>query len=292
MLVSMTGYGKGIYESDGKSVCVELKSVNHRFLDLAIKIPRAYNALEDSVRNTIKSMLNRGRVDVYISITEVEDRPLSIRVNNGAIKTYLDSANEIANTYNIENDIKVSDLFKMKDVFIDADQEEDLDKISNTINTALNIAIENLIKMRKVEGEKIKANIIKKLDTMKNSVMAIEEYAPKQVEQFREKLRERVEECLNEVPIDEAKLLNEVIFYADKVAVDEEFTRLYAHIEHFKEIMESDTAVGRSLDFIVQEMNREANTIGSKCSDLSVANHVLTLKTEIEKLREQIQNIE
>lgn len=291
-MLSMSGYGKGVAESNDKSVTIELKSVNHRFLDLSIKMPRAFNCLEEKIRGILKDRLARGHVDVFVNVNDLAGGDLSVQLNKKAIAEYLAYAKEIEDEFDIENDIEVSDLFKLKDVFTDVEITPDIDAIWTLIERALNEAIDNLITMRKTEGDKIEQNILEKLNNIKTSVEAIEEYAPRQVDEFRTKLTQRVTEILGEVPVDETKLLNEVIFYADKVAVDEEFVRLYAHINHFKEMMASEQSVGRSFDFIVQEMNREANTIGSKCSDLSVANNVLSMKTEIEKLREQIQNIE
>ncbi len=291
-MLSMSGYGKGVAELDGRVVSIELKSVNHRFLDLAIKMPRVFNCLEERVRTQLKSRVARGRVDVYIGISESEESALSVKLNKPAIEGFLQLAKDISTDYGVVNDIKVSDLFKMKDVFIDIDVTPDAEVIWLLIQSALNIAISNLVTMRKSEGERICANINQKLDNINASVVEIEKYAPMQIDAYKTKLLARVTEALNDVAVDEAKLLNEVVFYADKVSTDEEFVRLYAHIDHFREIMKEDTAFGRSLDFIIQEMNREANTIGSKCSDLSVSNHVLSMKTEIEKLREQIQNIE
>ena len=291
-MLSMSGYGKGVCELDGRVVSIELKSVNHRFLDLAIKMPRVFNCLEERVRSQLKASITRGRVDVYIGISESEESGLAVKLNKSAVEGYLKFAESLSADYGVINDIKASDIFKMKDVFIDVDITPDSEVIWGLIENALKIAITNLLSMRKSEGERINTNINQKLDNMYSSVVAIEEYAPKQIEEYKAKLLARVSDALKDVTVDESKLMNEVIFFADKVSTDEEFVRLYAHIDHFREIMKGDTAFGRSLDFIIQEMNREANTIGSKCSDLSVSNHVLNLKTEIEKLREQIQNIE
>ncbi len=291
-MLSMSGYGKGVAEDKSTVVSIELKSVNHRFLDLAIKMPRSFNCLEERVRLMLKSSLTRGRVDVFIFISQSEGSSLEFKLNQTAVEGYLNFASDLSSKYGIDNDIKVSDIFKLKDVFIDVDITPNSDEIWKLVESALSHAINDLIIMRANEGSRIQANINQKLDNIFTSVAAIEEYAPKQIEEYKIKLLARVAEALQNVAVDESKLMNEVVFYADKVSTDEEFVRLYAHIDHFREIMKGEIAFGRSLDFIIQEMNREANTIGSKCSDLSVANHVLNMKTEIEKLREQIQNIE
>lgn len=291
-MLSMSGYGKGVAELDGRVVSIELKSVNHRFLDLAIKMPRAFNCLEERVKSLLKGSITRGRVDVYIGISDGDESALAVKLNKSAIEGYLHFARSLSADYGIENSLNVSDIFKLKDVFIDIDVTPDTEVIWGLIESALTTAVSGLVDMRRAEGDRIQVNINQKLDNMYTSVVAIEEYAPKQIEEYRAKLLAKVTEALQNVAVDEARLMNEIVFYADKVSTDEEFVRLYAHIDHFREIMREKTAFGRSLDFIIQEMNRESNTIGSKCSDLSVSNHVLNLKTEIEKLREQIQNIE
>lgn len=291
-MYSMTGYGKGEAEENGVKISVEVKSVNHRFLDLGIKLPRLLISFEDSVRNQIKGKIARGHLDVFINYKDTNDELNNISYNKILTDKYIKIAGEIADNYNIPNDISVSNLFGMKNVIEEDDSELDSELLQKLISTALDIALDNLIVMRTNEGAKIEANLMEKLDLLQDVATKIEEYAPMQVQTYREKLRARVQDALGDLQIDETKLMNEIVFYADKVATDEEFTRLKAHIVHFKEIAEKGGAIGRSLDFITQELNREANTIGSKCSDLSVSNYVLTLKTEIEKIREQIQNIE
>ncbi len=286
-MFSMTGYGKGEAEQDNLKIAVEIKSVNHRFLDLGIKLPRLLLSFEDSVRNHIKS-----RMDIFVNYKNTLCEQENITCNDTLVERYLQIAQNISQKYNIENNINVSNLFDMKGVIEEDETTLDVDLTQKLIIQALDIALDNLIAMRATEGKKIEENLLAKLDILTEVVGKIEEYAPIQVETYREKLRSRVQDALGDFQIDENKLMNEIVFYADKVATDEEFTRLKAHIAHFKEIAKTAGAIGRSLDFITQEMNRESNTIGSKCSDLSVSNYVLTLKTEIEKIREQVQNIE
>ncbi len=291
-MFSMTGYGKGEAEQDNLKIAVEIKSVNHRFLDLGIKLPRLLLSFEDSVRNHIKSCIARGHLDIFVNYKNTLCEQENITCNDTLVERYLQIAQNISQKYNIENNINVSNLFDMKGVIEEDETTLDVDLTQKLIIQALDIALDNLIAMRATEGKKIEENLLAKLDILTEVVGKIEEYAPIQVETYREKLRSRVQDALGDFQIDENKLMNEIVFYADKVATDEEFTRLKAHIAHFKEIAKTAGAIGRSLDFITQEMNRESNTIGSKCSDLSVSNYVLTLKTEIEKIREQVQNIE
>lgn len=291
-MFSMTGYGKGEAEENNFKIVVEVKSVNHRFLDLGIKLPRLLISFEDSIRNHIKSRIARGHLDVFVSYQDLTGEKENITYNQSLATKYLDIAKNIADTYKIENDVKVSNLFNFKGIIEEDEDTFDIELTNKLIAKALDIALDNLVVMRKNEGDKIEKNLLEKLDILQDVVSKIQQYAPVQVESYRQKLRERVGEALGDMQIDESKLMNEIVFYADKVATDEEFIRLNAHILHFREIAQTKGAIGRSLDFITQEMNRESNTIGSKCSDISVSNYVLTLKTEIEKIREQIQNIE
>ncbi len=291
-MLSMTGYGKGEVEENNLKIVVEIKSVNHRFLDLGIKLPRLLISFEDSIRNHIKNRIARGHLDIFVNYQNLTGEQDNITFNDSLVAKYLGIAQDISNKYNIENNVNVSNLFELKGIIEEDESTIDNDLTQKLIINALDIALGNLVAMRSVEGNKIENNLLEKLDILTEVVAKIQEYAPIQVKNYRDKLRNRVQEALGDVQIDENKLMNEIVFYADKVATDEEFTRLNAHIAHFKEITQNKGAIGRSLDFITQEMNRESNTIGSKCSDLSVSNYVLTLKTEIEKIREQIQNIE
>ena len=237
-------------------------------------------------------LFRSGHLDIFVNYQNLTGEQDNITFNDSLVAKYLGIAQDISNKYNIENNVNVSNLFELKGIIEEDESTIDNDLTQKLIINALDIALDNLIAMRAVEGSKIENNLLEKLDILTNVVAKIQEYAPVQVKNYRDKLRSRVQEALGDMQIDENKLMNEIVFYADKVATDEEFTRLNAHIAHFKEITQNKGAIGRSLDFITQEMNRESNTIGSKCSDLSVSNYVLTLKTEIEKIREQIQNIE
>ncbi len=231
-------------------------------------------------------------MDIFVNYQNLTGEQDNIAYNDSLVAKYLEIANNISGKYNIQNNVNVSDLFGLKGIIEEDESSIDSELTQKLIIKAVDIALDNLIIMRQTEGNKIEKNLLEKLDILTEVVAKIQEYAPVQVANYKDKLRSRVQEALGDIQIDENKLMNEIVFYADKVATDEEFTRLNAHIAHFKEITKNQGAIGRSLDFITQEMNRESNTIGSKCSDLSVSNYVLTLKTEIEKIREQIQNIE
>lgn len=291
-MYSMTGYGKGEAEQNNIKIAVEVKSVNHRFLDLGIKLPRLLISFEDGIRNHIKSRIARGHIDVFVSYKCGENEASEVTYNANLVQKYIDMANEISKKYHVKNDFAISNLFAIKDIVSEDETTIDNELVQSLIIKALDEALDKLVVMRGNEGAKIQKDLFEKLDILQSVVAKIQEYAPLQVSNYRDKLRARVQEGLGDLQIDEMKLMNEIVFYADKVATDEEFTRLNAHIAHFREIATKDGAIGRSLDFITQEMNRESNTIGSKCSDLAVSNYVLTLKTEIEKIREQIQNIE
>lgn len=291
-MYSMTGYGSGISEENGRKITVEIKAVNHRFLDLSVKLPKILNKEEEFVRSTLKERLCRGHLDIYINYQSSTDSDYEISPNAPLIAKYLKAATDISSEFGINNDLTVSKLFEIKDILVYEETEPETGALHSLLSTALNNAIDSLIAMRENEGAKITADLNDKLNNIEKVVAIIKEYAPQQIENYRVDLLKRVKDVLGDVAVNEEKLMNEVVFYADKVAVDEEFTRLFAHIAHFREIVASKGAVGRQLDFIVQEMNREANTIGSKCNDIKIANHVVSLKTDIEKVREQAQNIE
>ena len=289
---SMTGYGKGVYEDGQVRLSVELKVVNHRFLDIAIKSPKQFNFAEDALRKTIKGGLVRGHVDVYVNFEDNREVKNEVSADYALANQYYELSKGIAEKTGLENNVGVYELLKMPDVVtikvVDIEEEE----LLKALQSACLQAIENLDKMRIKEGEAMKADVLAKTAEVEKLVEQIAVLAPGMTAVHREKVRERVQEYLAGVAIDEEKFVNEMAFYADKVAVDEELTRLASHIAHLRSIVEKGGAIGKQLDFVVQEMNREANTTGSKCCDINVANLVVALKSEIEKIREQIQNIE
>ena len=289
---SMTGYGKGVYEDGQLRLTVELKVVNHRFLDIAVKAPKQFNFAEDALRKTIKNGLVRGHVDVYVNFEDNREIKNEVSADYALAEQYYELSKGIAQRTGLTNNVGVYELLKMPDVVTIKVGDMNEEELLKALDCACRQAIENLDKMRVKEGEAMKADVLAKTAEVEKLVGQIEELAPGMTAVHREKVRERVQEYLDGVAIDEEKFINEMAFYADKVAVDEELTRLKSHISHLRAIVEKGGAIGKQLDFVVQEMNREANTTGSKCCDINVANLVVALKSEIEKIREQIQNIE
>ncbi|MDE5618827.1 MAG: YicC family protein [Clostridia bacterium] len=288
---SMTGYGKGVAEECERKITVELKSVNHRFLDLNIKLPRNFAFAEDVVRRIVKSKIERGHIDIYISYQRKAATKLTM--DGELAKEYCRLARECESNYGIEDDMDVLGLFKMPDVIVAEENEDDNDAITKLLSSALDDALDGLDAMRRKEGCMLRTDIQEKTANIQAFVNKVEERAPIAIDEHRKKMLDRIKDVLGEVNYDEARLLNEVAFYTDKVAIDEEIARLRTHIAHFNQICEDNSAaVGKKLDFIVQEMNRETNTIGSKCCDSVISAAVIDCKCEIEKIREQIQNIE
>lgn len=289
---SMTGYGKGVYEDGQLKLTVELKVVNHRFLDVVIKAPKQFNFAEDALRKAIKGGLVRGHVDVYVNFEDNREVRSEIGCDYALAERYAAMSREIAARTGVVDNLGTSELLKMPDVVTVKVADIDEEELLKAMLSACGQAIENLDAMRLREGEAMKADVLAKTAEVEKIVGEIEKLAPDMTAVHREKVRERVQEYLAGVAVDEEKFVNEMAFYADKVAVDEELTRLKSHISHLRSIVDKGGAIGKQLDFVVQEMNREANTTGSKCCDINVANLVVALKSEIEKIREQIQNIE
>ena len=289
---SMTGYGKGVYEDGQIKLTVELKVVNHRFLDIGIKAPKQFNFAEDALRKIIKRGLVRGHVDVYVNFEDNREIKNEVSADLALAAQYYELSKNIAEKVGLENNVGVYELLKMPDVVSIKVGDMDEEELLKALDGACVQAIENLDRMRVKEGEAMKTDVLAKTLEVERLVGEIEKLAPGMTAAHREKVRERVQEYLAGVSVDEEKFINEMAFYADKVAVDEELTRLKSHIAHLRSIVEKGGAIGKQLDFVVQEMNREANTTGSKCCDINVANLVVALKSEIEKIREQIQNIE
>ena len=290
-IYSMTGYGKGIAEKDGLKITVELKSVNHRFLDLSIKLPKAFVFAEDTLRKTIQSNIARGHVDVYVNFEDSRKDKCKVALDYDLAEQYVEISKQIAQKFGVENNVCVNEILRIPDVVTQVADESDEDTLSALIKEACLQAIENINAMRAVEGKALVDDLLGKIEGIKQMLPKIQSLAPIALDEYRSKLRERVTEYLKETPIDEVKLINEIAFYSDKVCTDEEITRLYTHISHFESIVKEGGAIGKKLDFIVQEMNRESNTIGSKCNYAAITECVVFLKSEIEKIREQIQNL-
>lgn len=288
----MTGFGRGEFEKDKKKITVEMKSVNHRYCEVNVRMPRKLGFLENEVRSYVKQKLSRGKIDIYISHEDNSDKIESLRFNSELAKEYLKYFELISDEFNLENDIKVSHMSRYPDVLVIEEQEDDQEELWGILKGALDNSIQQLVQTRIVEGELLKEDILKKLDIMHNVLNMIKEKSPLIVTAYKEKLEARIKDLLENVTIDESRLAVEVAIFADKACIDEEIVRLISHIEHMKNSFNTNEPIGRKLDFLTQEMNREANTILSKANAIDISNQALDLKTEIEKIREQIQNIE
>ncbi|CCJ34176.1 YicC/YloC family endoribonuclease [Caloramator australicus] len=292
MIKSMTGYGRGECEENNRRFVIELKSVNNRYLDINIRLPKHLISLEDNIRKYISSRVSRGKIDVFVSQEKFSDDDIKVVLDEQVASYYYNVYSELKKKFNLQEEITLSLLAKAPDVIIIEKNEDDVETVWDTMKKALDEALSVFIDMRTKEGLKLKQDILERCMIISEKVNLIEKRSPSIIDEYREKIKLRVSEFLKDVEIDESRLLNEVAFFADKVNIDEEITRLKSHIEQLRLSLESDEAVGRKLDFLIQEMNRETNTIGSKANDLSIANLVIDIKSELEKIREQVQNIE
>ena len=290
MIKSMTGFGRCEISEGDRKFTVEMKGVNHRYLDMSIRMPKKLNFFETAIRTEIKKRIQRGKVDIFISYEDLSDGQVSLKYNESLAAEYLEYFKQMEEKFGIENDVRVSALSRYPEIFT---MEEDTDELWKGLKKALDGAVDGFVTTRTAEGEHLREDILAKLDGILEMVAFIEERSPKIVAEYREKLEAKVKELLEDTQIEENRIAAEVVIYADKICTDEEVVRLKSHVVHMKETLQSDEAgIGRKLDFIAQEMNREANTILSKANDLEVSNTGIGLKTEIEKVREQIQNIE
>ena len=291
MIKSMTGYGRGNITKNEREYQIEIKSVNHRYLDISVKMPRQLSYLEDSIKKEISNKVKRGKIDVFIIFNNNSLEGRTIKINTELAHAYIEELKQLAKNENILSDIQVTEISKYPDV-LNIQNEQDDDKIKEEVIEVLNDAIDNFISMRQTEGNKISEDLLKRLDYIQVKVNEIYKFSTGLIEEYVVKLETRIKEFLKDQEIDKQRLAQEVVIYADKCSVEEEITRLNSHILQFKNLLNSEEAVGKKLDFIVQEMNRETNTIGSKANNLDITNRVIDLKTEIENIREQIQNIE
>ena len=292
MIKSMTGFGRCEVLKDSRKFTVELKSVNHRYLDVNIRMPKKLNFFETSIRTLLKSYADRGKVDIFITYEDLSQSQVSVKYNEALAAEYLKYLNQMAEEFSLDNDVRVSTLSRYPEVFTMEECSEDEDELWNGLKEALEGAFSQFVEMRTKEGERLKEDILLKLDLLSEQIRFIEERSPQIIAEYRTKLEEKMRELLEDTQIDDNRIAAEVILFADKICTDEEVVRLKSHIQHMKETLEESNGIGRKLDFIAQEMNREANTILSKANDLDISNRAISLKTEIEKIREQIQNIE
>ncbi len=292
MIRSMTGYGRAQQTIDGMDITFEIKSVNHRYFEYSSRLPRAYGFLDDKIKNHINRTVSRGKVDVYLYIETVDAPGSTVTVNHTLAKAYLEAYRELAQTYAIREDISVSLLSRNPDVLTVHKSAEDEEAIWNAVKTVLDEAVAKFIAMREAEGARMRDDVLSRRATILAAVEKVEERSPETVREHMAKVEQRMRELLDNAAVDEQRLLTEAAIFADKIAVAEETVRLRSHMDQLEQMLAGDEAIGRKLDFLVQEINRETNTIGSKASDVTIARLVVDMKAEIEKIREQIQNIE
>ncbi len=292
MIKSMTGYGRSEKVTPTAKCTVEIKSVNHRYLDLSIKLPRKLNMFESEIRDVLKDYIQRGKVDIYVSFEDYSKESVNIKYNSEIAAEYLKYFKQMSEEFDIDDDIRISTLARMPEVLVSEDENINEEEIWKLVKETLMEACDAFVVTRIREGENLKNDLLEKLESMSKNVAFIEERYPCIIEEYKSRLTNKIKEVLDDKQIDEARILTEVCIYSDRVCVDEEMVRLKSHIEAVKDALTTGGAVGKRLDFLAQELNREANTTLSKSTDVEISNVAITIKTEIEKIREQIQNIE
>lgn len=292
MIKSMTGYGSAKGTVEGIEVCVELKSVNNKFLDTSVRLPRNFLFAEETIKSAVMSHISRGKVDVFVTVDTSMADDMIVKVNEPLLKCYIEALESISKEHGLPNDITAMSVSRFPDVLNVEKKELDADAVAEGIRVIAEQALCDFDGMRIREGAKLKADVLSKLETIEKLVGIIETESPKTVEEYREKLKQKLFEVLGTTDIDETRIITEAAIFADKVAVDEETVRLHSHMAQLRTMLDGGSPIGRKIDFLLQEFNREANTTGSKCQNAEIAHVVVNLKSEIEKIREQIQNIE
>lgn len=293
LIKSMTGYGMGEYSNEHYKFKVEIKSVNHRYSDITVKLPRHINYLEETIKRNVKDKISRGKVDVYINLEYINESAVDVKIDVPLAKSYKLALTNLLAELNMDDSIRIHNILGIQDVVRTERKELDQDMVWEILSKALFSALDNIMIMKEAEGNALKSDILSKVGNIEVFVNKIEERAPSVILDYKAKLKERIKNLLDDnVVLDEDRFSNEVAFFADKSSIDEEIVRIYSHINQFRSIMEEDDSVGRKLDFLIQEFNRETNTIGSKANDITISKYVVELKAELEKIREQIQNIE
>lgn len=292
MIRSMTGYGRDQQLLHGRSITVEIRSVNHRYFEFSCRAPRGCAFLEDRLKRALQSAISRGKVEVALTLQTVESRNTSVAVDHALAGQYITALRALGEEYSLPDDLTLSTICRLPDIFTLCRGEEDEEELAADVLLVLQNALKQFVAMRETEGERLKADVLSRLVAMEEHLTFVEERSPQTVAEYRARLTAKLTELLNGAVPDENRILTEAAIVADRLAVDEETVRLRSHFAQLRKILESTEPVGRKLDFLVQEMNRETNTIGSKCSDTAIASHVVEMKSEIEKIREQIQNIE
>lgn len=293
MVKSMTGFGRGEYSDSNRTFVVEMKSVNFRYNDIVVKIPRHLSMLEENIKKLVKDKVKRGRVEIFINFNYIQESGIDVKVDLLLAQNYKKSIEKIAEELGLDSKIGLDMIIGLPDVLTTENKEEDIDEIWNCLKVPLEEALDKMMAMRIKEGNELAKDIIKRTEKIKELLIEIENRAPNVVMEYKEKLWMRINELLeNKYELDENRLINEVAYFADKSNINEEIVRLFSHIKQLVKTLECEEPIGRKLDFLVQEMNREVNTIGSKVSDIEITNNVVQLKSELEKIREQVQNIE
>ncbi len=292
MIRSMTGFGREHRIIGGREILVEIRSVNSRYYEFISKLPRSYMYLEEKLKTLLKGQISRGKVEISLSICNVEGRETQVTVNPTVVEGYVTALRGISEKYGLKDDLSLSNVFQMTDAFNVMKAEVDEEEIWQAVSEVAGAALEKFVAMRETEGAKMKADILEKLANVEAMVKQAEVYSPENVVVYREKLMAKMQEVLGSAHVDESRILLEAAIFSEKTAIDEETVRLHSHIHQFREMLDKEDIVGRKLDFLVQELNREANTMGSKAQDIRITRLVVDIKSEIEKIREQIQNIE
>lgn len=292
MIKSMTGYGQAVSSFDDYRIAIELKTVNNRYLDTSVRVYKQFSFVEESVRELINGKISRGKVDAAILFDNIKKDDRVVTLNKEVAEGYFEALKNMAEIFGIENDVKTSSLSAFPDIFTIEKKEQDKEKICEDVKSVLSLALDDLKNSRMREGERLKRFFDESLLKMADLVGKIESRSPETIAEFAQRIKQRVEDFTNGITIDESRLLAEVCLYTDKINITEEITRFMSHLKEFKSLLDSNIPVGRKLDFTVQELNREANTMGSKCNDYEISRLVVELKSEIEKVREQVQNIE
>ncbi len=292
MLKSMTGYGRAQKILNGRDILVEIRSVNHRYYEYSSRIPRTYSYIDEKLKTMLKNGISRGKVEISVSINSIEGKDTEIAVNKGVAEGYVDALRGVASELGLTDDLSLSKLMKLPDIFTVQKTPDDEEQVWSDVSEVAKEALDRFVEMRATEGAKLRTDVLEKAAFILSLVSKVEEQSPKTVEAYRKRLYQKLSEILENKDIDQQRILTEAAVFAEKIAVDEETVRLRSHIDQLHEMLDCGEAVGRKLDFIVQEMNREVNTIGSKAQDLSITKLVVDMKAEIEKIREQIQNIE
>lgn len=292
MIKSMTGFGRSEIVKGNRKISVEIKSVNHRYLEAGIKMPKKLNVFESRMRDLLKKYATRGKIDIFINYEDDSESQVNLKFNKNIADEYMAIFNNMSEKYNLKNDMTVGGLARFPEVITMDEVQEDEEELWHFIEEAMKAALEQFVNTRILEGENLKKDLLGKLDHMEELIAFVEKRSPEIMKEYRSKLESKVKELLGDTTIDESRIATEVIIYADKICVDEETVRLRSHIEHARKCLNEEGGIGRKMDFIAQEMNREANTTLSKANDIEISNAAIDLKTEIEKVREQIQNIE